>query len=164
MKMMPMCAAVGLLALAAASPAAAATYVFSFTGDATASWTLPRAPAPNAPSASGFGFEPFTLMLNGDMVTGLLAFYSDSFDGGFAFGNDLTPLINGSGETLWTGSPTAPVFKTGSFQLTAFIPGIPGNGTLTIAAVPEPASWAMLIAGFGLTGAVMRRRKAALSA
>ena len=26
--------------------------------------------------------------------------------------------------------------------------------------VPEPASWAMLIAGFGLTGAVMRRRRA----
>jgi hypothetical protein len=29
----------------------------------------------------------------------------------------------------------------------------PGN------AVPEPASWAMLIAGFGLTGAAMRRRR-----
>jgi hypothetical protein len=27
--------------------------------------------------------------------------------------------------------------------------------------VPEPASWAMLIAGFGLTGAVMRRRRMA---
>jgi hypothetical protein len=25
--------------------------------------------------------------------------------------------------------------------------------------VPEPASWAMLIAGFGLTGAAMRRRR-----
>jgi hypothetical protein len=30
----------------------------------------------------------------------------------------------------------------------------------SMAAVPEPASWAMLIAGFGLTGAVMRRRRA----
>jgi hypothetical protein len=28
-------------------------------------------------------------------------------------------------------------------------------------AVPEPASWAMLISGFGLTGAVMRRRRVA---
>lgn len=28
--------------------------------------------------------------------------------------------------------------------------------------VPEPASWAMLIAGFGLTGAALRRRRAAL--
>ncbi|AGH49271.1 MULTISPECIES: PEPxxWA-CTERM sorting domain-containing protein [Sphingomonadales] len=33
------------------------------------------------------------------------------------------------------------------------------NLTLAIpAAVPEPASWAMMIAGFGLTGAAMRRR------
>jgi hypothetical protein len=30
-----------------------------------------------------------------------------------------------------------------------------------INAVPEPASWAMLIAGFGLTGAAMRRRRVA---
>ena len=31
-------------------------------------------------------------------------------------------------------------------------------------AVPEPASWAMLIAGFGLTGAAMRRRRLASAA
>jgi hypothetical protein len=31
-------------------------------------------------------------------------------------------------------------------------------------AVPEPASWAMLIAGFGLTGAAMRRRRTAVAA
>ncbi len=36
---------------------------------------------------------------------------------------------------------------------TAVIPG------LTSAAVPEPASWAMMIAGFGLAGAALRRRK-----
>lgn len=29
--------------------------------------------------------------------------------------------------------------------------------------VPEPASWAMMIAGFGLTGACLRRRRAALA-
>ena len=35
-------------------------------------------------------------------------------------------------------------------------------GTFT-AGVPEPASWAMLIAGFGLTGAALRRRRAAIA-
>ncbi len=35
------------------------------------------------------------------------------------------------------------------------------NGTLAYAAVvPEPASWALMIAGFGLVGAAMRRRSA----
>jgi hypothetical protein len=30
--------------------------------------------------------------------------------------------------------------------------------------IPEPASWALLIAGFGLTGAAMRRRRALATA
>ncbi len=34
----------------------------------------------------------------------------------------------------------------------------------TFGAVPEPASWAMLIAGFGLTGAAMRRRRVVVAA
>ena len=36
--------------------------------------------------------------------------------------------------------------------------GLPGNVTVT-AAVPEPATWAMLILGFGLVGAAMRKRQ-----
>lgn len=31
-------------------------------------------------------------------------------------------------------------------------------GILTLSAVPEPATWALMIVGFGLTGAAMRRR------
>jgi hypothetical protein len=30
--------------------------------------------------------------------------------------------------------------------------------------VPEPASWALLVAGFGLTGAAIRRRRALATA
>ncbi len=36
-----------------------------------------------------------------------------------------------------------------------------GGVSLNVAAVPEPASWAMLIAGFGLVGATLRRRATA---
>jgi len=48
---------------------------------------------------------------------------------------------------------TSPFFQMNSF----------GDRNLTLApfaVVPEPASWAMLIAGFGLVGAAMRRRVA----
>ncbi len=36
--------------------------------------------------------------------------------------------------------------------------------TPTLAAVPEPATWAMMICGFGMAGAVLRRRSASLVA
>lgn len=36
-----------------------------------------------------------------------------------------------------------------------------GFSQLMVGQVPEPASWATLIAGFGLVGATMRRRRAA---
>jgi hypothetical protein len=41
-----------------------------------------------------------------------------------------------------------------------FIQVLPGS----IGEVPEPASWAMLIAGFGLVGATQRRRRASVAA
>ena len=39
-----------------------------------------------------------------------------------------------------------------AFDVTSF--------TLADSAVPEPATWAMMIGGFGLAGATLRRRKA----
>jgi hypothetical protein len=37
----------------------------------------------------------------------------------------------------------------------------PGAGSLQVTSVPEPATWAMLITGFGLVGAVRRRLRIA---
>jgi hypothetical protein len=59
----------------------------------------------------------------------------------------------------------------GLFALRNGTASVPGSQDLlvfaTIAApppaIPEPASWAMLIAGFGLTGAALRRRRAAVT-
>jgi hypothetical protein len=39
-----------------------------------------------------------------------------------------------------------------------------GNGDGSGSTVPEPASWALLIAGFGMTGAAMRRRSVRIHA
>ena len=72
---------------------------------------------------------------------------------------DPIPLGNGIYD-FFTG--TACCVDTMSNPVRVTITGLtlpPGIG-----GVPEPASWAMLIAGFGLTGAVMRRRRMALAA
>jgi hypothetical protein len=51
-----------------------------------------------------------------------------------------------------------------------FVIGLPGDqgGTyslsITSEAVPEPATWALLIAGFGFVGTALRRRRAAVTA
>lgn len=82
--------------------------------------------------------QTFTLV--GGPVFSSLALVSDTFAPGLTFGlNAGTITIN------WAGILTAPhdfraVFDVG------------------VAAIPEPATWAMMIAGFGLAGAAMRRR------
>jgi hypothetical protein len=41
-----------------------------------------------------------------------------------------------------------------------FVSEVSFFGDVTRGGVPEPATWAMLIAGFGLAGGMMRRRRA----
>ena len=73
------------------------------------------------------------------------------------------------GTQLFTGPTSAPMFRLGSFDLSS----TPRNGgdpiqPLTfrvtvsdIGVVPEPATWAMMIAGFATIGVALRRRRRA---
>ncbi len=45
----------------------------------------------------------------------------------------------------------------------AWVDGVGSVSAVTVS-VPEPANWALLIAGFGMTGAVLRRRRATAQA
>jgi hypothetical protein len=55
---------------------------------------------------------------------------------------------------------------TSTLRLQAEIPGNAGVffDTVSVTGVPEPASWALMIGGFGMAGAMLRRRRAALTA
>ena len=92
---------------------------------------------------------------------------------GIAFHNDLmsgVSFASGTVDASTMGTITSFTFNTAGLNaLNANAGGLYGfGGTLGIAGVtggvPEPTSWAMLIAGFGLTGAAMRRRRTVVAA
>lgn len=79
-----------------------------------------------------------------------------------------------SGSTISTTIPFAVLFSTGfapedytyafwtrsELGSQAFIADLaPDGGSITAVAVPEPATWAMMLMGFGAVGFAMRRRK-----
>ena len=144
-------ALVALLMLGVAVPASATPFLFDADtiDNGHFSFTVDSSPAP-------FSFIPdeyFAVTTN----PGNHWFYSGSAGGGF----DLY-----YGDQLYTGTEAAPTFKLGTFGLFDS-GGFQQLGTLTISvdgAVPEPASWAMMLGGFGAIGGALRaRRKTSIS-
>lgn len=77
-----------------------------------------------------------------------------------------THIVSGTGDGVWT-SLGVPAFTYYDFYATGTSGGNASNvllGELNLSAVPEPATWAMMLIGFGAIGFAARRgRKAALA-
>ena len=74
-----------------------------------------------------------------------------------------SPVLNTFGVAFYTaGGATWNIFSSGN-QYELFTNSIPGNvdkiGALSVTAVPEPESYAMMLAGLALMGTIVRRRK-----
>ncbi|MBU1376287.1 MAG: PEPxxWA-CTERM sorting domain-containing protein [Alphaproteobacteria bacterium] len=99
-------------------------------------------------AADFFFFNPATPN-SARTLTGL-----DFAGGAIRFGFETTPY----GVTLNGGASTGNIASTvraDNFSVTV--------NSRDVAAVPEPSTWAMMITGFGLAGAVVRRRRMAIA-
>ena len=170
------------------APANAATFMFTYSGapgsNTSASGTITTA----GTNPSGSFFTPSTLItgltgvFNGSAITALLTpgtFYKTTGIFGSP-GND--NILYYPTTQVFNGLPTyldryGLAFSTASQNVNIFF-GLGGYGTVTqtgtgpvtsavggnfsvtpLAAVPEPATWAMMTLGFGAVGFAMRRKK-----
>ncbi len=102
----------------------------------------------------------------GAAASSFSAFISDG-GANTPFSVTLGPLASNAPWTTYSG--TFSVLTAGNYNISFDQQAGPGNiGNLIDnvalrSAVPEPATWAMMILGFGLVGGAMRRRRSALS-
>jgi hypothetical protein len=151
---------ISVAALAAAAPASAATFYIDLTGPSDSEFFG------NKSNSAGDILDSFWFDVPAGIASGFVGsialapaldvtLTSVKFDG-----NLLSKLSTGTQE-LWTFGDTP--ISAGKHTLE--VAGTWGSrggsyaGTINYSAVPEPAAWGMLIAGFGAIGATMRRRR-----
>lgn len=141
----------------------AATYLFTLSGSRNASFALDLGKGPDEAS-SGFVGERIGFNHVAGTYGGTKGFADINFGTFLLASLNITGTPLGftqfAGPELFTGTASAPVFKLGTFKLTSIVSG---NSTLTISqansAVPEPATWALALVGFGTLGAALRHRR-----
>lgn len=144
-------------------PAQAVLLTFELTGSRSATFQLDSNPTPTTFSSSAFGnqisFANVSGTFNGAPGTATIGFGSGDIFAALNITGTSLGFTQFAGPDIFTGTAAAPIFAPGTFALTSIVSG---NSTLRVsqaaAAVPEPATWAMLIVGFGIVGYAMRRR------
>lgn len=132
--------------------------------------------SPNGSYAALADFLNSSLSIAGDRYASyfrIVGSYSSATSVSGSIGHDDgASVYDDLGNAVYS-SPAETSLITGNFVLPAgshtfTVDYVEGNGSpsvlnLTIA-VPEPATWAMMIAGFGMAGAMLRRRRTAVAA
>ena len=103
-----------------------------------------------------------------------MPFWDSNWATAFTGDGSTSALVNATGPDRGAGASSVPQSIVGQFTASGSSQSITLSSPTVVnmlaaaqvrelGAVPEPASWAMLITGFGLIGAVLRRRRAVLA-
>lgn len=162
---MVLAACVALVALLSAP--ADAQVRFTISGDYNASFVLSSAPTP--PSDYVFDGYSFSLTDVGGSfggATGIadLTFFNGTPGGGLLISRTgpsgfADYLFDAANFQLYAGSERAPIFRPRAAPYRLDGLSTPGTFFVTIAPVPEPASWALMVGGFALVGGALRHRR-----
>jgi hypothetical protein len=152
--------------LAIAGGASATTLAFSYQEDLgffliDASWTQPSTPSPLAAISGDFtdiavNNGVYAFGVPGSLTPGAFSdvdYYNAASSGPLGPGGFEAGPIGDFGPQLYSGAEAAPVFAPGTYALS--------QGTLSVTAVPEPATWSLMLVGFGALGVVLRSRRRA---
>lgn len=148
---------------ALATPASATPLLFDFSSlvgpSSDFSFIIDSSPAVTNASGDGFDVEDVDLTFGASHYDQTITFYTTSDFGGL-FSSGFFDLY---GPQVFTDPTSAPAFAPGTFELANAAGAEAGTLTISTAAVPEPATWAMMILGFGAVGIAMRRSKKVLA-
>ena len=161
------------LALGVSAPATAAQYMFGFSG--TNLFGSPAMAVGNGVfttsnvstvvgGRTAFAITSITGVVNGSVIVApTAATYGNYFTDGGSF-------LDGTGLRFFTAAGNDIRFffqdSVSKYRVNTFSPGATGFVTATsslVAGVPEPATWAMMILGFGMAGVAARRRRSAFA-
>ena len=152
-----------------AESANAQAVTFNLTGSRTATFTL-NSSVPNSFTSSALiGDQIFF-----NNVAGI--FGGTAGTANISFGTNLIADLNiqssslgftqlSGADDLFAGPASNPTFNIGTFNLSGGFTAGPATLTITratVAAVPEPGTWAMMLVGFGALGVSVRRRRQSL--
>lgn len=164
-----LCAA--MLAMLAASPASATVYNFELTGTDHASFQIDAGKPPSSFTLANpafdlgrFEYDNVSGIFNGVAGTASSISFGEGFIAPFQITGSSLGFAQFIGPVVYTGQTSDPQFLTGSFHFTNPFFGKDDTLTIsTVAGVPEPSTWAMIVLGFGGLGLIARRRQAKLA-
>jgi PEP-CTERM motif len=158
----------GIAAFSISATASAVELKFSWINNCCAytdlvSWTQLSSPVVTSSDIYG---QSFTIDVSGSAVKNNFGTYGEttyfssmtyySYTSPYSGGGFSNELTGGTGLQIYTGSMLSPIFTPGVYNLAY-------GSVLTVSpaapAVPEPATWAMMLVGMGAIGVAVRRRQ-----